>query len=229
MVIIYGLYPISFSARRLSNKNYANISIEFEFTKKCLFIGVPLLVVLIIISRIFTYFQLNGELLSHHFILYDLSFAILAASILGVTGALLRISTYTARKDFRLYLARGYCKLALKKSSLDKIKYLLLSIDSYNKFLLRKINIGVRNIDKIYSDFIRTQAKNDNVLKSICEQLDRQELDLAIYLSEISKVPDTEQFFIKETIIQKLKTLAAFLAAAIPIAISVIHLLTGGG
>jgi len=67
------------------------------------------------------------------------------------------------------------------------------------------------------------------MLKSICEQLDGQELDLAIYLSQIYKVPDTEQFFIKETIVQRLKTVAAFLTAAIPIVISVIHLLTGGG
>ena len=41
--------------------------------------------------------------------------------------------------------------------------------------------------------------------------------------------PDTEQFFIKETIVQRLKTVAAFLAVAIPIVISIIRLLAGGG
>jgi uncharacterized linocin/CFP29 family protein len=180
----------------------------------------------------FTYFQINAELLIRYFIVYDFSFAILASSLLTVIGALIRIAAYTARKEFRLYLAKGYCKIALRKNSLDKIKYLLLSIDSYNKFLLRKINIGIKNIDKIYSDFIRTNANDDEMLKSICEQLGGQELDLAIYLSQISKVPDTEQLFIKETVVQKLKTVAAFLAAAIPIVIqvfSMIRLFPGGG
>ena len=230
IVIIYGLYPIAFSAERFSKKSQTNIVIEFEFTKKCLFVGVPVLVILIIIARLFTYFQINDELLRHYFIVYDLSFAILATSILSVIGALLRIAAYTARKEFRLYLARGYCKIASRKrSSLDKIKYLILSINSYNKFLLRKTKFGIKNIDKIYSDFIGTHAKNDEILKSISEQLDGQELDLAIYLSQIYKVPDTEQFFIKETIVQRLKTAAAFLAAAIPIVISIIRLLGGGG
>jgi hypothetical protein len=229
MVIIYGLYPISYSAERLSKKNHVNIAIEFEFTKKCLFVGIPLLIILIIVARLFTYFQINDELLRHYFIVYDFSFAVLATSILSVVGALLRIVAYTARNEFRIYLARGYCKIASKKSSLGKIKYLLLSIDSYNKFLMRRTKIGIKNIDKIYSEFISTHSKDEEMLSSICKQLGGQELDLAIYLSQIYKVPDTEQFFIKETLAQKLKTVIAFLAAAIPIVISVIHLLTGGG
>lgn len=103
-----------------------------------------------------------------------------------------------------------------------------MSIDSYNKFLLRKTKFGIKNIDKIYSDIISTDAKkNDELIRSVGEQLDGQELDLAIYLSDTYKVADTEQFFIKETILQRLKTVAAFLAATIPIIISVIQLFAG--
>jgi hypothetical protein len=230
LVIIYGLFSIAFSVERFRKKNHANIATEFEFTKTCLFIGVTILVILIIIARLFTYFQINAELLSHYFILYDLSFAILAASIIAVIGAFLRIVVYTTRKEFRLYLAKGYCKIAWRKSSLDKIKYLFLSIDSYNKFLLRKTKFGIKNIDKIYSDIISTDVKkNDEIIRSVGEQLDGEELDLAIRLSQIYKVQDTEQFFIKETIVQRLKTIAVFLAATIPIVISVVRLFTGSG
>ena len=55
--------------------------------------------------------------------------------------------------------------------------------------------------------------KNDELIKSVGERLDGQELDLAIYLSDTYKVADTEQFFIKETILQRLKTVAAFLCS----------------
>jgi hypothetical protein len=50
----------------------------------------------------------------------------------------------------------------------------------------------------------RTHAKNDEILKSVSERLDGQELDLAIYVSEIYKVPET-------ALVQRLKTAPAFL------------------
>jgi hypothetical protein len=90
---------------------------------------------------------------------------------------------------------------------------------------LRNTKFGVKNIDKIYSGIIHTDArKNDELIKSINEQLAGQGPDLAIYLSKIYKVADTEQFFIKEGLLQKLKVVAAFLAAAIPLAVSIIQL-----
>ena len=213
IVIVYGLYPIVFSAKSYYKKSYENIVPEFEFTKKILFVGVPILIFLIIISQLFIYFQINDVLFRDYFILYDGLIAILAATIATMIGALLRIAVYTARKEFRLYLARGYCRIASsKESNIDKINYLFLSIDSYNKFLIRKTKLGIKNIDKIYSDIMRTDAnKNYEMIKWINEHLGAQTLDLAIYLSKIYKVPDTEQFFIKEALVQKLKTVGAFL------------------
>jgi hypothetical protein len=160
--------------------------------------------------------------------LYDFSFAILASSIAVVIGALLRIVTQIARKEFRFYLAKGYCIVALKKEGdIDSIKYLFLSLDSYNKYLLRKIKFGIKNINKIYSDIIYADAnKKVEIIKSISECLgggDR--LKLATHLSSFYKVPDTEQFFIRESLVQKLRTIGAFLVAAIPLVISIIQLI----
>jgi hypothetical protein len=67
--------------------------------------------------------------------------------------------------------------------------------------------------------------KNDELIKSISERLGGQGMDLGIYLSQIYKVTDTEQFFIKEALVQKLKVVAAFLAAAIPLAVSILTFL----
>ena len=129
-----------------------------------------------------------------------------------MTGCLLRIVTYTARKEFRFYIARGYCRISSEKhNNFDKIKYLFLSLDSYNKYLVRKTKFGIKNIDRIYSEIMHTDArKNDEIIKSVNEYLCGDGLDLGTYLSKIYKVTATEQFFIKEGLIQKLKVVAVF-------------------
>jgi hypothetical protein len=222
IVIIYGLLPVVFTAEKFSKNNYENIAIEFDFIKKCLFVGLPILVIVVIVTQLLSHFQITVT-----FSLYDTIFAILAASVATVTGCLLRIVTYTARREFRFYLARGYCRISSDKhNTFDKIKYLLLSLYSYNKYLVRQTKFGIKNLDKIYSSIIHSDAgKNDELIKSINKHLAREGPDLAIYLSEIYKVPDTEQFLIKEGLVQKLKVVAAFLAAAIPIVVSIIQLI----
>jgi hypothetical protein len=208
IVIVYALSHIVFTAQRFSKNNYENIANEFDFIKKSLFVGLPILVILITISELLTYFKINGYLLSHYFFLYDAIFAILAASVATVTGCLLRIVVYTARREFRFYLARGYCRISSgKQNNFDKIKCLFLSLDSYNKFLVRKTKFGIKSIDRIYSDMMHNDArKKDELIKSINEQLSGDGLDLATYLLKIYKTTETEPFFIKEALVQKLKS-----------------------
>lgn len=232
VVIIYGVYPVIFTAEKyIKKQGYQNLVTEFEFIKKILFIGIPIMIILTATDRLFTYFQMNDYLISHYLLLYDFSFAILTSSIAVVVSALLRIATQVIKRRFRFYLARGYSIVAAKKEwDDDKIKYLFLSLDSYNKYLLRKISFGIKSINKIYSDIIYADAKKkDEIIKSVCESLDGDRLNLAIYLSKSYKVPDTEQFFIKESLAQKVRAFGAFLAAAVPIAISIIQLISKGG
>jgi hypothetical protein len=184
----------------------------------------------ITIDQLFTYLQISGYLISHYLPFYDFSFAILTSSTAVVIGTLLRLSTQIIKKEFRFYLAKGYCIIASKneeqEENLDKIKYLVSCLDSYNKYLLRKIKFGIKNINKIYSDIIiHTDEKNkDEIIKLICQYLGEDKLKLAIYLSTLYKVPESEQFFVKESLLQKLRPIGAFLLAAIPIVISIIQL-----
>jgi hypothetical protein len=165
-----------------------------------------------------------------HSNLYDASIAILAASLATVIGSIFRISVYTARKNFRFYLARGYCRISSqKKSNFDKIMYLFLCLDSYNEFLVRKTKFGIKNIHKIYSDIMHSDArKNDKMIKSANEHLGWEGMDLAIYLSKIYELSGLEQFFVKELLLLKFKTIAALLAAAVPIIVSIIKLIVEG-
>ena len=230
-IIVYGLYPLAYTSKKYA-KRYRDIAIEFEFIKKILFVGIPLLVISITIDQLFTYLQINSYLISHYLPFYDFSFAILISSTAVVIGALLRLSTQVIKKEFRFYLGKGYCIIASKneeegKEDLDKIKYLVYCLDSYNKYLLRKIKFGIKNIDKIYSDIIiQADAKNkDEFIKSICQYLGGEDrLKLATYLSTVYKVPDSEQFFVRESLMQKLRPIGVFLVAAIPIIISIIQL-----
>lgn len=239
LVIIYSVYPIIFAAERYiikEKKGYQDIANEFEFVRKVLFVSIPILIILTTTDQLFTYLQISRYLISYYLPFYDFSFAILTSSMAVVIGALLRVSTQFIRKEFRFYLAKGYCIIALNKEDkdLDRIKYLISSLDSYNKYLLRKIKFGIKNINKIYSDIIiiinSDVKKRDEVIKSICEYLNTGDrLRLATYLSTLYKVPDTEQFFVKESPIQKLRTIGAFLVAAIPIVISIVQLISKSG
>ena len=214
IIIVYGLYPIVFTAERIKNNNYETIANDFEFIKKSLFIGLPILVIVIIIIELPRYFQIIMPP-----ILYGASVAILVASIAAVIGPFLRTVAYTVRREFRFYLARGYIRISsAKQNNFDKIKYLFLSLDSYNKFLVRKTKFGIKNIDKIYSDIMHNDAtKNDELIKSINERLGGQGMKLGIYLSKIYKVTDTEQFFIKEALVQKVKGSCYFFSGSNPI------------
>lgn len=229
LVIIYGFYPIIFTAEKyIKHKGYQDIAIEFKFVKKTLFIGIPILIILTTADQLLTYLQLDSYLLNNYLLLYDFSFAILASSIAVVIGALLRVLTQIIKSEFRLYLAKGYCIVASEKQEDDlyKIKYLFSSLDSYNKYLLRRMEFGIKNINKIYSDIIYADTKKkDEIIRSVCQYLAEDRLKLAIYLSTLFKVPDTEQIFIKETLMQKLRTIGAFLVAVIPIVVSIIQLI----
>jgi hypothetical protein len=232
-VIIYGLYPLTFTKKKYV-KIYQDIAGEFEFVKKILFIGIPILIILTIVDQLFTYVQLSSYMTGHYLLLYDFSFAILASSMAIVIGALLRVSTHIIKREFRFYLAKGYCVAASKneEGDLDRMKYLLSSLDSYDKYLRRKIKFGIKNINKIYSDIMISSdtKKKDEIIKSICQYLGEEDrLKLATYLSTLYKLPETEQFLIKESFVQKLKTIGAFLIAAIPIVISIIQLISKSG
>jgi hypothetical protein len=218
IIIAYGLYPIILSTEKYTKRRNENIVVEFEFIKKLVFTAMPILIVLVLADRF--------QVLSYYSLLYDFFLAIFASSIAVVVGAMLRIATQVIKKEYRLYLAKGYCMIAsTKEKDLDKMKYLFLSLDSYNKYLLRNIKSGIRNINKIYSLII---CKNeDEMINSICKYLAGDRLGLARYLVSLYEVPPIQEFFIKESFVQKLKTAGAFLVAAIPIVIAIIQLFIG--
>jgi hypothetical protein len=222
IIIAYALSPIMLSNKYIKRTGYEKIVFEFEFIKKILFTAVPIL----IISLTYQFQVSSYHPISNYLLLIALVEAIFASSLASAMGTIVRIATQLAKKEFRFYLAKGYCILvSMNEGELDKMKYLSLSLDAYNKYLLRKMNLGIKNINKIYSLFVYTDSKKkDEIIYSICECLSSDKLKLATYLAALYEVPRTEDFFIKQSSVEKLKGVGAFLAAAIPIVISIIQL-----
>jgi hypothetical protein len=80
---------------------------------------------------------------------------------------------------------------------------------------------------RLYTSILLADTKEkDQMIKPICESLEQvgDKLKLAKYLSSTYKVPETD-FFVNESIVQRLKVVGTFFAAAIPIIISIIQLM----
>jgi hypothetical protein len=184
--------------------------------KKLLFVTLPIIILITILSSEveslnFAIYSVENVL----FLYYTLTLAISSASLLTIINL-------RARKDFTFYFAKGYCKFISEKEDYsEKFRYLRLLLGSYDEYLRRKFKVGIDE-KKIYSIILYKKPEERNqILNSICESLDGDKLSLANYLSSIHKVPDSE-FYIEETLRQQLKPIAIFLAAAIPIIISIV-------
>lgn len=242
--IIYGIYPAFQSTKKFYEKRgYANVVLEYEFIKKFLLVSIPL----VIIFNIYIDFNPFNLFLSYNTSIEDtpteaypqnfsqnlglsINASFLWAAVKGILtyvtiAGLIRIVTQIAKKEFRFYFTKGYCKIiSEKKDNFEKLKYLFPLIKSYNKYLERNLKIKINDIKKIYSIILYKDTNQQlEIINSICILLEGDRLKLARYLSSFQKVPDSE-LYIKESIFQQLKVIGVFLAAAIPIIISIIQL-----
>ena len=83
-------------------------------------------------------------------------------------------------------------------------------------------------MEKFCSKFLyfNIEEKNEKI-KLACECLEGDKLKLARYMPALCEVHDIEQLFVAESIVQKLKTVGAFLVVAVPLIISIIQLIMG--
>jgi hypothetical protein len=216
ILFVYALLPVLLPSKRyFKSQSSENLVAEYEFLKKLMYVGIPLLViVMIIFLRTFQPERLN------------FSYALFPGLILIVGGALLRIISNTAKKDFRYYYARGCFHLLSKRGDrAEKMSYLIMGINSYNKYLKRTIKLQISNINKIYSKILVDSLldKKDFTSSISSEFQSDDKLKPTKYL--LNMLNRTDDILTKEPLWDKIKEWGAFLAAIIPVVISIIQFL----
>jgi hypothetical protein len=215
--LAWGIYPALVKREKFFVKRgYSNVALEYIFIKKFLLILIPLMILLnLSLLEVEGSEVDNVEFSEDYYILLRLdillSFIILAAFI--------RLITQVGKEDFRFYFAKGCCNIiSEKKDNFEKMKYIFPLLSSYNKYLERHLKIK-KDINKIYSIILSKDIKErDQITKSICNSLQGDKLNLAKYLLSLHQIPDSE-YYIKESLIDQLRVIGVFLAAAIPIII----------
>jgi hypothetical protein len=145
-----------------------------------------------------------------------------------VVGGFLRIVLLIVRKEFRFYFAKGSFNIIPHKEEFEQLRYLRLGLDSYNKYLRRRLKYQISDniIKKFYFKYIRatTQERNE-MINSLLQAFEDGRTKPVMCISTIMKVAETEEYLTEESVGQKLKVIGTFLAATIPILISVIELI----
>jgi hypothetical protein len=119
-----------------------------------------------------------------------------------------------------------YLLITQKKNELEKFKYLILLLKSYNKYLERNLKIEIKDIEKIYSLILNKQNNERNqILNNICNMLEKDRLDLGVYLKSLYNVPESE-FYVKESLIKTLKVIGTIIVTAVPIVVSIIQVIS---
>jgi hypothetical protein len=218
--ILYGIYPIFVKTEKYFGKRgSANVVIEYQSLNKLLIILTPLLTILLLLFWSIDFESSRGsKLILIPFFMNNIAFLTI--------GIFLRIVTLRAKKEFRFYLAKGYCLLITKKKNeLEKLKYLNLLLNSYNKYLERNLKIEIIDIEKIYSIILNKQNNERNqTLNNICNTLENDRLNLGLYLKSLYNVSE-EEFYVKEPLIKKLKVIGTIIVTAVPIIISIIQVI----
>ena len=181
-----------------------------------MYIGLPLLIIIM-----FVFINTNNPATPNW------SFPLFSGLIIIVSGTLSKIIINVVKRDFRFYYARGCFSFLIKrKDHAEKMRYLVMGINSYNKYLKKNLKLQINNIDNLHSKIISNFIiHNSMFIDSLHKtfQTDNKLLPLRYIISFLNL--ETEQFLVKESLWEKIKDWGAFLVAVIPVAISIIQLL----
>jgi hypothetical protein len=240
IAVLYGLYPLRFRLEKYFSKGHERIVVEYQFVKNLLYIWIPIIIVLLVIilalspniveNKVSDFYEVGPFQISkiQIYLIFNISQSVLAFFIGGFYGGIIRISIQLIKREFRFYFAKTCFTIVSKhEGNSRKIRYFTLGLNSYNKYLRRHLHFEIKDIQKIYSKFIYADTKNkDEIVKSLCESMEADRLQVARYLSALAEVSATE-LFVNESSVEKLKSIGAFVAVVIPIIISIIEIVRG--
>jgi hypothetical protein len=201
-------------------QNLEQAVIEFETVKKI----IPLILLIVVgLFIIFRYISLDPSS-------FDLVAILSKDILLGIgVASILMYGLIILKKEFRFYFAKTCFVSALnQKDTFRQMYYYGLGLQEYNKYLKRHLKRQIKDIDKIFSKM--SLLDNDGRTRLIHSLSDSFETGadklkpIRSISTELMKSKDTESALVPESLKSHLKVIGTFLAASIPIVVSVITL-----
>lgn len=154
---VYILYHARFSTEKyFKKKGFENMVYEFRFLQKILYAEIAIfaicLFVLVVVPLVAPSLPVmaNNYFESRGFIEDD----IFVGSAFAIGGTISKIASLTSRKEFGFYFAKGcFIILSKEEEGHENVRYLILGLNSYNKYLLKNMKIHIEDMKPIYSKF----------------------------------------------------------------------------
>jgi hypothetical protein len=240
MLIFYPLYPFIFSIENhFSKRNPKSALTEYQVLKKIVYTLLPIFffgIVLRILSGVTEDNPLSALMLSLDEPAQLLFLSILAAVLLVLASALLRIILLNRFKHFKFYLAMlSFRAMSRIEDNAERVKYLIDGLSFYNKYIRRILRVEVNN-RKITHSIITTDATVDRNpwVKELSQAFeDNDKLKPIRCLTQLFNVTDPEHFLVKESVGKKfeekifiLGSLGSFIAVFVSAAALYIQIIT---
>ena len=223
-VIVYvGMYG-SPGTKRYFDRDPEIVIREYVFISRVLFIEIGFLIVITILFYLLpeplkktSLWPLFGD--GFYFVQTTLTYMIYSIIIVFFRSYL--------NRDFRFSLAKRCMYVARKEENqVKKIHYLIIGLIQYNKYLKRNLNVQFDDV-RVYSNIISSSSDKKQIVKTIAASFedDNDKLKPTNSLSTFSNLEPKEQFLVKKSLSTKIKEVGTFLAAIIPVLITILQLM----
>ena len=171
ILILFAVIPAALSSEKFFRKRgEVNCVFEYQYVKKILYVSLAMLIIAIVsLYYVQSYLQSyinNGKwypepIRTSNPILIEIVFILPAVPL----SILLKLLFEHARKQFRFYYAKACFEIIMKSTNeTDKLEYLGLGLDWYNKFIKRITKSSI-DIQTIYSRIVsQSQLSNSIIL-----------------------------------------------------------------
>ena len=234
ILLVFAFYPAIYpTAKFFKKRGFENVIVEYQYLKKILYISVFTMITILVIYYLLDSYRFSISV-DEYVKVYDRFWAIidsidtsyaLVFMILPVSvSIIIKLLFEHARKDFRLYYAKGCFKIVSNEDIrvLDKAKYFKTGLIWYNKFLKKNIGLHINDIMKIYSKIITDSPLYQNsALISISESFNNEdELNPLRCISDF--IPDKEHTLTQGSITTTIKESSDLLIPIIGVIITII-------
>jgi hypothetical protein len=217
--IAYPLYTYVYPyvCRKCHKPYFKDIVIEFEFIKKILWIAIPLTFIFYYIIPVQNLHFLGipiprppwdhdiGPYMAYVYRHLQPVIDVLSLLQLMTSAGLIKMAFLLARKEFTLDYARGCIQLlSKKKDEVEKMKYLMTGLSSYNKYIRKRLKVSI-NFFEIYSKIINSPTnERSSSIQQICTAFEGNKLEVISQLSTFFSL-SKEQFLTEDSFRNKLQ------------------------